>query len=108
MKKTKVEPLQESLVMISENRLKITLKPKGMESDYNGSSHIIGIGQTIPGSYMASKVFTIMYGVELGKPYALLYSGRNSAKSDNSAEGRGYGKKQMSVCNRLNRGYTST
>jgi len=57
---------------------------------------------------MASKVFTIIYDVELGKPYALLYSGRSSAKSDNSAEGRGYGKKQMSVCNRLNRGYTST
>jgi hypothetical protein len=50
MKKTKVEPLQESLVLIIENRLKKTLKPKGMESDYNGSSHIIGIGQTISGS----------------------------------------------------------
>ncbi len=39
MKKTKVEPLQESLDLISENSLN-TLKPKGMESDHNGYWHI--------------------------------------------------------------------
>lgn len=50
--------------MISENRLKKTLRPKGMESDYNGSNHIIGTGQTVPGLEMASKVFTIIYDVE--------------------------------------------
>ncbi len=104
MKKTKVEPLKESLSEISESRLKETLRPKGMESDYNGFHHIIGIGQTISGLEMASKVFTIIYDVELGKPYTLLFKGRNSAKSNNSVEGRGYGKKQRSVCNRLNRG----
>jgi len=34
-----------------------TLEPKGMESDYNGSPHIIGNGQMIPGLQMASKAF---------------------------------------------------
>jgi len=28
-------------------------------------------GQTVPGLQMAPKVFTIIYGVELGKPYVL-------------------------------------
>ena len=34
-----------------------------MESDYNGSYHIMGNGQTVLGSKMASKVFIIIYGV---------------------------------------------
>jgi len=52
---------------------------------------------------VASKVFKIIYGVELGKPYAFP-QGRNLAIDNNDAEGRGKSKKQMSICNELNRG----
>ena len=67
MKKHNVEPLKESSRVISENGLK-TLKPKGIESDYNDCVHIMGNGQMILGLQVASKVFKIMHDVELGKP----------------------------------------
>ena len=41
-----------------------------MESDYGGYYNIMGNGHMIPGLKMASEVFTIIYGAELGKPYA--------------------------------------
>jgi hypothetical protein len=50
---------------------------------------------------VASKVFGIICDAELGKPYALQKTGRNSAKSNNGAEGRGESKKRMTVCNEL-------
>jgi hypothetical protein len=53
---------------------------------------------------VASKVFGNICDTELGKPYALQETGRNSAKSNNGAEGRGESKKQMTVCNELYRG----
>lgn len=56
--------------MISGNRLR--LNQKGIKSDYSGSAHTIGNGHTIFGLKVASKVFTIIYGAELGKPDALL------------------------------------
>ena len=55
---------------ISENSL-TTLKPKGTESDHNDCLCIMGNGQMIPGLQMASKAFTIIHYVELGKPYTL-------------------------------------
>jgi len=103
MKKTKVESLQESLPCISETRL-TTLRPKGTKSDYDGSCDIIVNGQMIFGLQVASKVFGNICDTELGKPYALQETGRNSAKSNNGAEGRGKSKKQMTVCNELYRG----
>jgi hypothetical protein len=54
---------------------------------------------------MASKVFTIIYDAELGKPVALPYIGRNLVRDDNGAAGRGYGKKRMPVSNRPDIGY---
>ena len=53
---------------------------------------------------MASKAFIIIQDVELGKPFVLQETGRNSAKSNNGTEGRGESKKQMTVCNKLYRG----
>jgi hypothetical protein len=103
MKKTKVESPQESLPRISETRL-TTLRPKGTKSDYDGSCDVIVNGQTIFGLQVASKVFGIICDVKLGKPFALQETGRNSAKSNNGAEGRGESKKQMTVCNELYRG----
>jgi len=40
-----------------------------MESDHDGSDDIMGNGQMILGSEVAPKVFAIIYGVELGKPF---------------------------------------
>jgi hypothetical protein len=100
MKKHIVESSQKSLPCISETRL-TTLRPKGTKSDYDGSFDIIGNGHMIFGLQVASKVFGIICDVKLGKPYALQETGRNSAKSNNGAEGRGKSKKQMTVCNEL-------
>jgi len=58
------------------------------------------------GLQVASKVFGIICDAELGKPYALQETGRNSAKSNNGAEGRGESKKQMAARNKLHRGIT--
>src|SRR3989304_919087 len=97
MKKHNVESPQKSLPCISETRL-TTLRPKGTKSDYDGSFNIIGNGHMIFGLQVASKVFGIICDVKLGKPYALQETGRNSAKSNNGAEGRGESKKQMTIC----------
>ena len=48
MKKSKVEPLQESLLRISENSLK-RLDQKGIETDHNFCVHVMGNGQMILG-----------------------------------------------------------
>ena len=60
--------------MTSEKRT-TRLNQKVMESDDGGSTNIIGNGHMIPGLKMASKVFTIIYGAKLGKPYVLPISG---------------------------------
>ena len=52
---------------------------------------------------MASNVFKIIYDVELDKPHAFP-QGRNLAIDNDDAGGRGKSKKQMSICNELNRG----
>ncbi len=90
--------------MISESRL-LHLNQKGIKSDYSGSAHTIGNGHTIFGLKVASKVFTIIYGTELGKPVVLPNIwGRNTARCCEGTADRGYDKKRMSVCNGLNRG----
>jgi len=53
---------------------------------------------------MASKAFTIICGVELGKPYVLPELGRNSARSNDGTEGIGDSKKRMTTCNEMYRG----
>jgi len=93
------------VVSLNKRNWTDTLKPKGIESDYNGYPHIIGNGHMVLGSQMASKAFKFICGIELGKPYVLpIYLGRSSVRRDDGAEGRGYGKKRRSICNGLNRG----
>jgi len=53
---------------------------------------------------MASKAFRIICDAELGKSHALPI-GRNSARSNDGAEDRGYDKKRTSVSNRPDRGF---
>ena len=65
-----------------------------MENGYNASVLMI-----------APKVFTIIHGMELGKPVAPPnIMGRSFVRSDDGAEGRGYDKKRTPVRNRLDRG----
>ncbi len=42
-----------------------------MESVHDGWDDIMENGQTVLGLQMAPKVFTIIYGAKLGKPYVL-------------------------------------
>lgn len=82
-----------------------TLKPKGMKSDYNGCGDVIGNEQTVSGLQMASKVFTIICVVELGKPNMLPENpGRDPVRANDGIVGKGIDKKQMSTCNGSNRG----
>ncbi len=76
-------------IVTANKRNWTALKPKGMESDYNDLSCIVGNEQTVPGLEMASKVSIIICDIELGKPDMLPETGRNSARSDDGIVGRG-------------------
>jgi hypothetical protein len=55
------------------------------------------------GLQMAPKESIIIHVMELGKPY-MFPKGRNSARSYDNIEGRGFSKKRMLTGNRLDRG----
>jgi hypothetical protein len=57
----------------------------------------MGNGHMFLGLQVASKVFRNMHDVELGKPFALQETGRNSAKSNNGTEGNGIWLKGYSI-----------
>ena len=44
----------------------VTLRPKGTKPNYNGCGDVVGNGQMVSGSQVASKVFIIICDVELG------------------------------------------
>ena len=93
------------VVIVDKRKRTDTLRPKGKEPDYNGWINVIGNGHMVPGLQMASKVFIITCDVELGKPYMLLGKpGSDPARANDGIEGRGFGKKRMSIRNRSNRG----
>ncbi|WP_187151743.1 hypothetical protein [Methanosarcina siciliae] len=54
---------------------------------------------------MALKESTIIHDIKLGKPYMPLKKGRDPVKGINGIAGIGLGKKLMSICNGLNRGF---
>jgi len=82
-----------------------TLRPKGTESDHNGYWDVMGNGQTVLGSQIASKASIVICDVELGKPYMLPESpGRELVRANDGIEGRGIGKKRMTSCNESYRG----
>jgi len=93
-------------VVISNKRNWVdTLRPKGAESDHNGYLDVMGNGQMVLGSQMASKAFIVICDVELGKPYMLPESlGRDLVRVNDGIEGRGIGKKRMTSCNEVYRG----
>ncbi|MEA2051644.1 MAG: hypothetical protein U9O90_02325 [Euryarchaeota archaeon] len=59
------------VVTYNKRKRTVTLRPKGVESDHNGCWDVMGDGQTVLGSQMASKAFILICDVELGKPYML-------------------------------------
>jgi hypothetical protein len=95
----------ERVVIKDKRKRTVTLRPKGTKSDYNGCRDVIGNGQTVSGLQMASKSFTIICDVELGKPHKLPENpGRDSVRANDGLGGRGIDKKRMSICNGSNRG----
>ena len=95
----------ERVVTQDKRKRIVTLRPKGTKSDYNGCEDVIGNGQTVSGLQMASKAFTIICDVELGKPNMLPEKpGRDPVREHDGIVGKGIDKKQMSICNRSNRG----
>jgi hypothetical protein len=49
-----------------------------MKSGFNGWNYVKANGQTVSGLKIAPKESTIIYGIELGKPYLFPCLGRNS------------------------------
>jgi hypothetical protein len=99
--------MQTIVRVVTQDKRKrtVTLRPKGTKSDYNGYRYVIGNGRTVSGLQMASKVFIIICDVELGKPYMLPENpGSDPVRANDGIEGRGIGKKRMSICNGSNRG----
>ena len=83
----------------------VTLRPKGTKPDYTGYRDVMGNGQTVSGSQVASKAFIIICDVELGKPHKLLeYPGRDPVRANDGLGGRGIDKKRMASCNEMYRG----
>jgi hypothetical protein len=99
----------ERVVKRDKRKRIVTLKPKGTKSDYNGCNDVIGNGQTVSGLQMASKVFTIICDVELGKPNMLPENpGRDPVRANDGIVGKGIDKKQMASCNEMYRGLKLT
>jgi len=93
------------VVTQDERKRIVTLRPKGMKPDYNGCGDVVGDGQMVSGSQVASKVFTIICDVELGKPHKLPENpGSDPVRINDGIVGRGIGKKRMAACNELYRG----
>jgi len=102
MKKTKVEPSQESLVQISENR-PMRLNQKVKNSDHNGSIYVMGNGQWFSAHRWLLRHSRLFKIYNLVNPLCSRM-GRNFARSNNDIKGRGESKKQTMLCNAVYRG----
>ena len=56
----------ERVVTQDKRKRIVTLRPKGTKPDYTGYRDVIGNGQMVSGSQVASKVFISICDVELG------------------------------------------
>ena len=95
----------ERVVTQDKRKRTVTLRPKGMKSDYNDCGGVVGNGQTVSGLQMASKVFISICDVELGKPNMLPENpGSDPVRVNDGIVGRGIDKKRMTSCNEMYRG----
>jgi len=91
-------------VKYNERKQAETLRPKGIESGYNGSADIMANGQMILGLQMASKVFTLFVVWNLVNPICSFFlllkkkeEGRDPVKGINCIEGRGSRQKANAI-----------
>lgn len=95
----------ERVVTQDKRKRIVTLRPKGTKSDYNGCEDVVGNEQTVSGLQMASKAFTNICDVELGKPNMLPENpGRDPVRANDGIVGKGIDKKRMTSCNDVYRG----
>jgi hypothetical protein len=95
----------ERVVTQDKRKRIVALRPKGTKSDYIGCRDVIGNGQTVSGLQMASKAFTIICDVELGKPNMLPEnSGSDPVRANDGILGKGIDKKRITSCNEMYRG----
>lgn len=104
MKKTKVEPLKESLFKISENSLK-RLNQKVKSQTIMTETTLWGTDIRFSAYRWLLRHSELFMMQNLVNPICPR-KGRNSVRSNNGMQGRGKSKKQMSICNELNRGFT--
>ena len=71
----------------------------GKEPGYIGSIHDITNELSVPGLEIAPKMTILSRITELGKPYALLFGGRDFARRNDGVDGRGNSKKRKPGCN---------
>ncbi len=102
MKKTKVEPLQESLVQISENR-PVRLNQKVKNQTIMAKSTLWEMDRWFSAYRWLLRYSQLFMIYNLVRPICSR-KGRNSARSNNGIEVRGESKKQMIMCNALYRG----
>ncbi len=75
----------------------------GKEPGYIGFQYDITNELSVPGLKIAPKT-TILSGIsELGNPYALHICGRDFARRNNGADGRGSSRKRKPGCNGLDK-----
>ena len=83
-----------------------TLAPKGKEPGYIGSPYDITNELSVPGLKIAPKMTILSSISELVNPYALLLRGRDFARRNDGADGRGGSKKRKPGCNDLDKSST--
>jgi hypothetical protein len=80
-----------------------TLAPKGKEPGYIGFLYGITNELSVPGLKITPKATKLSGISELGKPYALLFGGRDFARRNDGADGRGGSKKRKPDCNDMDK-----
>ncbi len=105
MKKTKVEPSQESLVQISENR-PMRLNQKVKNQTMMAKSTLWEMDKWFSAYRWLLKHSQLSIIYNLVNPICSRM-GRNSVRGNNDIEGRGESKKRMIMCNALYRGSAS-
>jgi hypothetical protein len=75
------------------------LHQNGKEPGYIGLIHDITNELSVPGLEIAPKATILSRISELGNPYALLLKGRDFARRNDGADGRGSSKKRKLGCN---------
>jgi hypothetical protein len=102
MKKHNVEPLKESLTLISENSLE-RLSQKAWNLTIVADFTLWGTDKRFSAYRWLLRHSNYLWCMNLVNPICS-QKGRNSVRGNNGMLGRGKNKKQKSICNELNKG----